>query len=456
VPSAGFTRNFFSHITQTSPIGPLHGTPLPITQGHVMKSIDAAAIAAAILCFSFAAQAADPLPRAKPEEVGMSSERLALIDKALTAEIASGQIPGAVLAVARRGKLVYFEAFGYVDKATNAPMTRDAIFGIASMTKPMVAVAALQLYEQGKLLMDEPLAKYLPKFADMQVAIMDARKGNIVERVPAARKITIQDLFRHTSGLTYGSDATPVHKLYPRTTAGLSGTEFLDRLSSLPLVYQPGTVWEYGYNLDVLGLVIESITKQPLGRYLEDNLWKPLGMADTGFVIPADKAARHAKPLPVDPEAGRPQSTPTYAQPPKFECGGGCAVSTAGDYLRFAQMLLNKGQFGEKRILGRKTVEYMLSNQLGPEIKNQVGLLSPVNADYGFGLGVAVRTTPGIVRVAGSVGEFSWNGAFGTDWWGDPVEQLVAVWMINAPAPGAPKPRLRQMVRALVTQAILD
>jgi CubicO group peptidase (beta-lactamase class C family) len=424
-----------------------------------MKSIAAIAIAAGVLCVSFAAQAGDPLPRAKPEEVGMSSERLALIGKALTPAIAAGEIPGAVLAVARRGKLVYFEAFGYVDKATNAPMTTDAIFGIASMTKPTVAVAALQLYEQGRLLMDEPLAKYFPKFADTQVAVMDAKRENIVERVPAARKITIQDLFRHTSGLTYGppiGPVTPVHKMYPATTAGMSGTEFLDRLSSLPLVYQPGTVWEYGYSLDVLGLVIESITKQPLGRYLEDNVWKPLGMADTGFVIPADKAARHAKPLPIDPETGRPQSTPTYAQPPKFECGGGCAVSTAGDYLRFAQMLLNKGQFGDKRILGRKTVEYMLSNQLGPEIKNQVGLTSPNHADYGFGLGVAVRTTRGIVRVAGSVGEFSWPGAFGTDWWGDPVEQLVAVWMINAPAPGAPKPRLRQMVRALVNQAILD
>jgi CubicO group peptidase (beta-lactamase class C family) len=422
-----------------------------------MKSI-AAAIATVVLCFAFAAQAGDPLPRAKPEEVGVSSDRLALIDKALTAEIASGQIPGAVLAVARRGKLVYFEAFGYVDKAINAPMTTDAIFGVASMTKPMVAVAALQLYEQGKLLMDEPLAKYFPKFADMQVAVMDARRENIVGRMPAARKITIQDLFRHTSGLTYGSEATPVHKMYPAVGnfAGMSGTEFLDRLSSLPLVYQPGTVWEYGYSLDVLGLVIESITKQSLGQYLEDNVWKPLGMADTGFVIPADKAARHAKPLPVDPETGRPQSSPTYTQPPKFECGGGCAVSTAGDYLRFVQMLLNKGQFGDKRILGRKTVEYMLSNQLGSEIKNQVGFTSPVHADYGFGLGVAVRTTPGIVRVAGSVGEFSWPGAFGTDWWGDPAEQLAAVWMINAPESPTTRTKFRQMVRALVNQAIID
>jgi CubicO group peptidase (beta-lactamase class C family) len=405
----------------------------------------------------FAAQRSlgTPDPRPKPEDVGVSSERLALIGKVLTPAIAAGEIPGAVLAVARRGKLLYFEAFGYVDKATNAPMTTDAIFGIASMTKPIVAVAALQLYEQGKLLMDEPLAKYFPKFADVKVAVMDDKRENIVDRLPAARKITIQDLFRHTSGLTYGSDATPVHKMYPIPTFGMSGTELLDRLSSLPLVYQPGTVWEYGYSLDVLGLVLESITKQPLGRYLEDNLWKPLGATDTGFVIPADKAARHAKPLPIDPETGRPQSAPTYAQPPKFECGGGCAVSTAGDYLRFAQMLLNKGQFGDKHILGRKTVEYMLSNQLGPETKNQVGLTSPNHADYGFGLGVAVRTTPGIVRVAGSVGEFSWPGAFGTDWWGDPVEQLAAVWMINAPGAIA-KPRFRQMIRPLVNQAILD
>jgi CubicO group peptidase (beta-lactamase class C family) len=314
-----------------------------------------AVITAGLLCFSLTAWAADPLPRATPEEVGMSSERLALISKALNPEIAAGQFAGGVLAVARRGKLVYFEAFGYRDKAADTPMTTDAIFSVASMTKPMVAVAALQLYEQGKLLMDDPLAKYFPKFADMQVAVLDDKRENIIEKVPVARKITIQDLFRHTSGLIRGGDGTTaVHKMYPVSSTlasqTLNGGELLDRLSSLPLLHQPGTVWAYGFGLDVLGLVIESISEQSLGQYMQANVWKPLGMSDTGFVIPADNAVRYAHPLPNNPVTGLPQAVPSGLQKPKFECGGACAVSTAGDYLRFAYMLVNKGQYGSTRI----------------------------------------------------------------------------------------------------------
>jgi CubicO group peptidase (beta-lactamase class C family) len=420
-----------------------------------------AVIFACIWCLPLTAWAADPLPRVKPEEVGMSSERLALIGKAVNAEVAAGQLPGAVVGIARRGKLVYFEAFGYRDKVAGTPMTTDAIFNLASMTKPMTAVAALQLYEQGRLLMDDPLAKYFPKFADMQVAVLDAKKESIIEKVPAARKITIQDLFRHTSGLSYGSSgATVVHKMYPPTSnlssETFSGAEFLSRLGSLPLLYQPGTVWEYSFGLDVLGLVIESITEQSLGQYLQNNVWLPLGMADTSFVIPADKAALYARELPNDPATGLLQSTPSRTEKKQFECGGGCAVSTAGDYLRFASMLINKGRLGDARILGRKTVEYMLSNQLGPEVKNQVGVTSAVHADYGFGLAVAVRTTPGIARTLGSVGDFSWPGAYGTYWWGDPREELAVVWMANVPGSSSTKLKFQQMIRALVNEAITD
>ncbi|HEY6258740.1 MAG TPA: serine hydrolase domain-containing protein [Xanthobacteraceae bacterium] len=405
------------------------------------------------------AQAADPLPRATPEDVGMSSERLALIGKAVNSEIAHDQLPGAVLAIARRGKLVYFETFGYRDKAAGAPMTSDAIFNIASMTKPMVAVGALQLYEQGKLLMDEPVAKYFPKFANMQVAVMDAKKENIVETVLAARKITIQDLFRHTSGLIYGGrGTTAVHKLYPegssQAAAAMTGAEFVDHLSSRPLLYQPGTVWDYGFGLDVLGLVIEQVTEQSLGSYLQQNVWKPLGMADTTFLIPPEKAARYAKALPSDPTTGNPQSMTPLTQKTKFECGGGCAASTANDYLRFALMLMNKGKYGDARVLGPKTVEYMLSNQLAPDVKNLIVNGDPTRADYGFGLGLAVRTTPGIVRMMGSVGDFSWPGASGTNWWADPHEQLAVVWM--AQSPGPIRWKYRQMINALVYQAIVD
>jgi CubicO group peptidase (beta-lactamase class C family) len=419
------------------------------------------ATAVAAMCVSFNAWAADPLPRAVPEEVGMSSERLALIGKAVNAEVAAGQLPGAVVGIMRRDKLVYLEAFGYRDKAAGAPMTTDAIFSLASMTKPMVAVAALQLYEQGRLLIDDPLAKYFPKFTDMQVAVLDAKKENIIEKVPAARKITIQDLFRHTSGLSYGgSGATVVHKMYPPSSnlssETFTGSEFLDRLSSLPLVYQPGAIWEYSLGLDVLGLVIENITEQSLGVYLQNNLWGPLGMVDASFVIPSDKTMRYAREFPNDPTTGLPQSTPSRMEKKKFECGGGCAVSTAGDYLRFAYMLMNKGSYGNTRILGPKTVEYMLSHQLGPEVRNQVGATSPIHADYGFGLGVAVRKTPGIARTSGSVGDFSWPGAYGTYWWGDPREQLAVVWMVNTPGSSAARFKYHQMIRALVNQAITN
>jgi CubicO group peptidase (beta-lactamase class C family) len=286
--------------------------------------------------------------------------------------------------------------------------------------------------------------------------VIDAKKETIVDKVPVARKITIQDLLRHTSGLIYGGrGTTAVHKLYPagstQAATDMTGAEFLDHLASLPLLWQPGTVWDYGFGLDITGLVIERISGEPLGRYLENELWKPLGMVDTGFAVPADKMSRVAKPLDRDPASGQPQEA--SERPLRFECGGGCAVSTAMDYLRFASMLLNKGQYGH-RILGRKTVEYMLSNQLGPDVKNLIGNADPTRADYGFGLGLAVRTTPGIVRLLGSVGDFSWPGATGTNWWADPTEDLVVVWM--AATPGPMRWKYRQMINALVYQAIVD
>jgi len=419
-----------------------------------------ALVLSCILCVPLFAKAAEPVPRAKPEEVGMSSERLALIGKIIDSEVARDQLPGGVLAVARRGKLVHFEAYGYLDKATGTPMRTDAIFNIASMTKPMVAVAGLQLYEQGRLLMNDPLSKYFPKFADMKVAVMDVKKENILDRVPVTRKITIQDLFRHTSSLVYGGrGTTAVHKLYPegstQAAVAMSGAEFLDRLSSVPLLYQPGTVWDYGFGLDVLGLIVESLSEQALDRYLQEQVWKPLGMVDTHFLIPADKAERYAKALPVDPETGQPQTLRSLTEPTKFACGGGCTASTASDYMRFALMLANKGTFGDRRVLGRKTVEYMTSNQLAPDVQNMIGITGdPTRADYGFGLGVAVRTTPGIARMMGSVGDFSWPGASGTNWWVDPREELVVVWMAHSP--GSIRWKYRQMINALVYGSIMN
>ncbi|HVX77990.1 MAG TPA: serine hydrolase domain-containing protein [Bradyrhizobium sp.] len=418
------------------------------------------AIAALCLLTSSAALAEDPLPRAKPEDVGMSSERLARIGTTLNADIEAGRIPGAVIAIARHGKLVMFDAYGWRDKAANIPMTTDTIFDIASMTKPMTTVGLLMLYEQGKVLIDDPLSKYFPKFANMRVAARDANGEPTTDTVPANRRITIQDLLRHTSGLIYGGRGTTlVHKMYPAGSAAAAqeydGTAFLDKLSSATLLYQPATVWDYGFGLDITGLLIEKITNQTLGQYLQANLFAPLGMTDTGFSISADKAARYARPLPIDPETGKPQArSPELTHPLKFECGGGCAASTATDYLRFAMMLMNHGRAGETQLLGRKTVDYMLSDQLGPNIKNLIGNADPTRADYGFGLGLAVRTTPGVVRMMGSVGQFSWPGASGTDWWVDPKEELAVVYL--SAAPGPLRWHYRQLINALVYQAIIE
>jgi CubicO group peptidase (beta-lactamase class C family) len=407
-----------------------------------------------------AAVSGDPLPRAKPETAGMSSERLGEIAKVVNGDVEKGRIPGAVVAIARKGKLVYFESFGFRDKANNVAMTNDTIFNIASMTKPMVALAALQLYERGRLLIDDPLSLYFPKFANMEVAELDAKGETITGKVPAARQITLRDLMMHTSGLIYGGRGnTAVHKLYPAgsSAAGgsMSGTEFMDKLATLPLLNQPGAVWDYGFGLDVLAQVVEKVSGQPISRVFEENVWKPLGMTDTAFSIPPDKASRYAKTLPVDPDTGKPQSaTPNLTEPLKFECGGGCLSSTAGDYMRFALMLLNKGSYGESRILGRKTAEYMLTNQLGPEVKNLMANTDPTRADYGFGLGVSVRTQAGRGRVMGSVGDFSWPGASGTNWWADPKEELAVVFMSHAPGPI--RWHYRQVINALVYQAIVD
>jgi CubicO group peptidase (beta-lactamase class C family) len=412
------------------------------------------------LLASGAALADDPLPRAKPEEVGMSSERLARIGAVLKTDIEAGRIPGAVIAIARHGKLVMLDAYGWRDKAAGVAMTTDTIFNIASMTKPMATVVALMLYEQGKLLIDDPLSKYFPKFASMRVAARDGANEPTADTLPANRQITIQDLMRHTSGLIYGGRGnTLVHKMYPGGSSDAArdydGAAFMDKLASLPLLYQPATVWDYGFGIDILGLTIEQITQQKLGQYLQANLFTPLGMTDTGFSISPEKAARYAKPLPTDPDTGKPQArSPELTQPLKFECGGGCAASTASDYLRFAMMLMNGGRANEAQLLGRKTVEYMLSDQLGPNIKNLVGNADPTRADYGFGLGLAVRTTPGVVRMMGSVGQFSWPGASGTDWWVDPKEDLAVVYL--AAAPGPIRWHYRQKINALVYQAIVE
>ncbi len=405
-----------------------------------------------------AASVGASLPVAEPETVGMSSARLARIVTALDAEIEAGRLPGAVVAVARRGHLVFHQAVGHLGPDQRAPMPRDALFAIASMTKPVTGVAALMLWEAGRLGLADPIERFLAQLGNRRVAVLSERvlagQGPI-ETVPAARSITLQDLMRHTSGLTYGGrGTTAVHALYPASSnvagATLDRAAFLERLAAAPLLYQPGTVWDYGLSIDVVGLVVEAISGQSLGAFLEQHLFRPLGMADTGFQVPPDKVARLARPLPCDPDTGEPQSVPDRAQALRFDCGGGGLASTALDYLRFAQMLLGGGVLGDTRILGRKTVEAMRTNRMTPAIENRIPELDPNSEGYGFGLTVAVREQ--VSTLMGSLGDFYWNGAYGTLWWADPVEDLAVVFM--AQVPGEQRRRFRPLINALVYQAI--
>jgi CubicO group peptidase (beta-lactamase class C family) len=416
--------------------------------------------AAVALILSVVTLRADELPRATPESVGMSSQRLARIADALKNDIDNGRMPGAVIAIARKGKLVYYEAFGFLDKAKGTPMPKDAIFSIASMTKPVVAAAALTFSEENRLLVHEPVGTYLPALKQMDVAVF--RSGTeSYGREAARRQPTIQDLMRHTAGFTYGNQGTTaLHKAYPGASGNvadtMTGAEFIDALAKLPLHYQPGTRWDYSYGLDILGIALETVAKQPLGRVLQDRIFRPLRMNDTAFTVPPEKVSRIARALPVDPVTGRPQSIRDQTKAWKFECGGGCLTSTAVDYLRFAQMLLNRGALDGTRVLGRKTVEYMTADHLGPDVDASRLHNFPVEHidGYGFGLGVAVRRVPGIAGIMGSPGDYRWSGAQGTLFWVDPKEELAVVYM--AQTPGAIRAHYRQVIATLVQQAIMD
>jgi CubicO group peptidase (beta-lactamase class C family) len=403
---------------------------------------------------------ADTFPQSAPEKVGLSSERLQRIVPVLKADVDKGRLPGAVVAVARKGKLAYFETVGFLDAARKVGMPRDAIFSLASMSKPMTSIAIMMLIEEGRLFLSDPVAKYLPAMADMKVGVVktDAQGTQTVETAPARRQPTIQDLLRHTSGLTYGGRGeTPVHKLWPAGSAvaavNYTGPELVAHIGKLPLLYQPGTVWDYGLSTDVLGLVVEAISGQSLGAFLQERLWGPLGMVDTSFAIPDDKTGRYALALPNDPLTNRPQSVLHAGKPVKFDCGGACAAGTAIDYLRFGQMLINGGVLDGKRIVSRAMLEMMTSDQLGPDIRART-TSTVLNEGYTFGLGFAIRQETGQSSIAGSKGDYTWGGAYGTYFWVDPKEELVAVFM--SAAPGEIRVHYRSLLRSLVLQAIAD
>jgi CubicO group peptidase (beta-lactamase class C family) len=404
---------------------------------------------------------ADPLPAAKPESVGLSAERLERLARVLRRDVEQGRMPGAVVAIARRGKLAYYEAFGFSDKAANRPMPKDAIFALASMTKPMAAVAALMLVEQSDLLMNDPIGNYLPALKNLRVATSSGQASAAESGTEAARRQpTLQDMLRHTAGVTNGNRGdSSLHKRYQsvlRSANDQTGAQFLEELGKLPLHYQPGTTWDYSYGLDVAALAVEAVTHKRLGEFLQERLFAPLGMVDTGFLVPASKAARIAKPLPIDPDTGKP---PTFRDPTRawqYDCGGGCASGTALDYLRFAQMLLNRGTLDGTRILSRKTVEYMTADHLAADVNvKALHEFAVEHIDgFGFGLGVAVRRHAGIAGVPGTPGEFLWSGAQGTMFWVDPKEELAVVFLANTPGPI--RRHYRETVKTLIEQAIAD
>ncbi|BAM87249.1 putative penicillin binding protein [Bradyrhizobium oligotrophicum S58] len=400
---------------------------------------------------------AAPLPEAKPDEVGFSQAGLARMDDFFAREIAAKRVPGAVVAIARDGKLVHYKAYGQLDPVKGTPMPLDAIFALASMTKPMAAVGALTLMEQGRLPLQAKLSDYYPGFADMKVGI--TQEDGTLQLAPQARPILIHDLYRHTSGLMYGGrpdSASPVARLYPDGIApAIEGDTqaFIERITKLPLAHQPGTQFEYGFSIDVLGAVVEKVSEQRLGEYLSANLWKPLGMADATFAPTEAQRPRLARPFPNDPVTGKPQAIRLLDTPTKFDCGGACSFATIGDYLRFGQMLLNGGELDGQRILSPKTVHHMTSNHLGPEIKNTVAIIEPHRAGFGFGLSVAVRTSEGLSAVPGNPGEFSWNGAFGTQFFCDPKERLVVV--VGTAAPGDLRKYYREQVQDIVYGAMV-
>jgi CubicO group peptidase (beta-lactamase class C family) len=397
---------------------------------------------------------APALVRVEPEAVGFSSARLRRIGEALRREVAGGQMPGAVVGIMRAGKLAHLEAVGYRDAASNAPLRVDAIFSIASMTKPLTSTAAMLLVEEGRLLLADPVAKYLPPLAELKVAAAGV-EGRAPKQPP-----TIQDLLRHTSGLTYRDrGTTAAHALYPGSS--LWAAERMDKdaviaaLARAPLLFDPGSSWEYGFSTDVLGFVVEAVAGKPLGEFLSEKVFRPLGMGDTSFDLPRAKQDRYARALAKDPVTGGENVAIHHAgdKPQRWHSGGGGLVSTVDDYLRFAEMLRAGGRLGSAVILGRGSVALMTADHLPASFNNLIAdKMEPAATGYGFGLGLAVRRQDGIAAMAGSAGDFYWSGVYGTYFWVDPKEELVAVFM--AAAPGAIRLRYRQLTRNLVYQAL--
>ena len=383
----------------------------------------------------------------------------------MQALIDAGRLPGVVMHIERRGESAFEQALGRQDPAQDsaqdsaqdpaqaAPMRSDAIFRIYSMTKPLVSVAVMMLAEQGRVQLTDAVATVLPAFANVRVGV---ERDGALELVPPGRAMTVQDLLRHTAGLTYEfHEPSLVRGLY--TQADLfsrqrSNAEFCDALAALPLMFSPGARWEYSRATDVLGRLIEVLSGEPLGAHLHRVIFAPLGMADTGFHVPPAQQHRLAEGFATDPDTGADMAMHGVRKPPAFESGGGGLVSTAADYMRFCRLLLNGGRLGGVRLLGRHTLALMTADHIDTQgaDRTQRGPLPP---GYGFGLGFAVRTQAGMSALPGSVGSFGWSGAAGTLFIVDPAEQLTAVLMVQALGQAA---EVRALFQGLVYAALDD
>ena len=393
------------------------------------------------------------LPTATPESIGMSSSRLARLDTALQAEIAARKLPGIVVAVARRGKVVYNKAFGVANLETRAPMRTDAMFRLYSMTKPVASVGLLTLYEQGKFRLTDPLDRYLPQFANVKVYKGADASGTPILAVPS-RKPTIQDAFRHTLGLASGLGQSPVDAMYREASISMGRLDSLaqemDKLATVPLLYEPGERWVYGLGHDVQARLIEVFSGMSYADYLQRTIFGPLAMRDTVFGLPATLKPRF--PLVYSPRPDGtmvPDTADAYARYTEHHFGTLSLSGTAQDYLRFAQMLLNGGELDGVRVLGTKTVELMRQNHLPPNIPS----IAPGSTATGYGLGVSVTLNVAALGRLNSVGSFGWSGAATTTFSVDPEENLTCVIMAQLMPNDA---GLMQRVETLIYQAIVD
>ncbi|HEY1796505.1 MAG TPA: serine hydrolase domain-containing protein [Stellaceae bacterium] len=428
-----------------------------------MKMLNYAAPALFAVFVASAAHAQEPAAAAHPEQLGFAPDRLAKITETYKGFVDRNELPGAVLLIARGDKIAYFDAVGFEDRDKKTPMRKDSIFRLASMTKPIVGVALMTLVEEGKVDLMAPVSKYLPEFKGLKVGVEAVEPGTgkpALTLEPQHREMTVQDLMRHTAGLVYGNNGDGlIYKMYQDanvTDRNQTLTEMVTKLSKIPLAHQPGTEWEYSMAVDVQGRIIEVASGMPLDQFIQQRVAKPLGMSATDFFVHEGDVDRLAQ---AQPE-GDHRMPPDVTKKPNFFSGGGGLVASASDYLKFTEMLLHEGAYSGGRILAPHTVKLMTSNALPPDVKyadlaTRFADIAPTpTMGQGFGLDFCVRVAEGHNPLPGSVGNFYWTGAWGTTFWVDPKEQLIAIMMIQTPA-GVGSP-FRQVFRAMTYAALTE